>query len=284
VSVYRGRYYSATRCDSSPKPGTNALVSWFLGAYASRGAANLGTYACKRLGSGWSIHAERRAADLGTAPYGGVDSTWGWELANALRLNSAELGIQCIILGRRIWSCSYPDAGWRSYPGQYHGHAHVELIPSAARNLTAATIQSLIGGSGGPTTQGGIMLPRKGDGLDASGKPLPSSHPVRESVRYWQRRLVRLGFDTIKPGDPESWRYDGIYGDGMQRAVAASRKAYGTEDHNVERITGWHAERMDYEVARLNGPAAQIPDSVIKAAAQAAVSDVLGRVRLTVPK
>lgn len=284
MSIYRGPYYSATGCDSSPKPGTNALMSWFLGAYASRGAANLGTYACKRLGSGWSIHAERRAADLGTAPYGGVDSDWGWNLANALRLNSAELGIQCIILGRRIWSCSYPDAGWRNYTGEYHGHAHVELIPSAARNLTAATIQSLIGGSGGPTTQGGIMLPRKGDGLDANGKALPSSHPVRESVRYWQRRLVRLGFDTIKPGDPESWRYDGIYGDGMQRAVTASRKAYGAKDPNVERITGWHAERMDYEVAKKYGPAGQVSDSVVKAAAKSAVSDVLGQVRLTVPK
>mgnify|MGYP001071805020 CR=1 FL=1 len=280
MSIYRGPYYGATGCDSGPKPGVNALVSWFLGAYASRGAANLGTYACKRLGSGWSIHAERRAADLGTAPYGGGDSDWGWNLANALRLNSSELGIQCIILGRRIWSCVQPDAGWRPYSGQYHGHAHVELTPSAAQSLTAATIQSLIGGSGGPTTQGGIMLPRKGDGLDANGKALPPSHPVRESVRYWQRRLVRLGFDTIKKGDPESWRYDGIYGDGMQRAVAASRKAYGAEDPNVERITGWHAERMDYEVARLNGPAGQVPDSVIKAA----VSDVLGRVRLTVPK
>src|SRR5690606_36554945 len=152
VSIYRGPYYGATGCDSGPKPGTNALVSWFLGAYASRGAANLGTYACKRLGSGWSIHAERRAADLGTAPYGRVDSDWGWNLANALRLNSSELGIQCIILGRRIWSCVQPDAGWRPYSGQYHGHAHVELTPSAAQSLTAATIQSLIGGSGGPTT------------------------------------------------------------------------------------------------------------------------------------
>lgn len=128
------------------------------------------------------------------------------------------------------------------------------------------------------------MLPRKGDGLDANGKPLPSAHPVRESVRYWQRRLVRLGFDTIRPGDPESWRYDGIYGDSMQRAVAASRKAYGAEDHDVERITGWHAERMDYEVAKKYGPSGQIPDSVIKTAAQAAVSDVISKVRLTVPK
>jgi hypothetical protein len=145
VTIYRGTYYSADGCDSSPRPGTDALVSWYLGAYAARGAANLGTYVCKRLGSGWSIHAERRAADLGTAPYGGVDSEWGWAFANALRLHSAELGVQLIILGRKVWSCRYPDSGWRDYGGEYHGHAHVELTPSASMQLTTSKIQNTIG-------------------------------------------------------------------------------------------------------------------------------------------
>jgi hypothetical protein len=144
--IYRGPYYSADGCDSSAKPGTDALVSWYLGAYRGQGASNLGTYVCKRLGSGWSIHAERRAADLGTNPYGGVDSAWGWALVNALRLNSAELGVQLIILGNKVWSCRYPDSGWRGYSGEYHGHTHVELTPTAARTLTVAKIQSIIGG------------------------------------------------------------------------------------------------------------------------------------------
>lgn len=146
MSIYRGPYYSADGCDSSAKPGTDALVAWYLGAYRAQGATNLGTYVCKRLGSGWSIHAERRAADLGTTPYGGVDSAWGWALVNALRLNSAELGIQLIILDHKVWSCRYPDSGWRGYSGEYHGHTHVELTPDAARTLTVAKIQSIIGG------------------------------------------------------------------------------------------------------------------------------------------
>lgn len=146
MSIYRGPYYSADGCDSSAKPGTDALVSWYLGAYRSQGATNLGTYVCKRLGSGWSIHAERRAADLGTSPYGGVDSAWGWALVNALRLNSAELGIQLIILDHKVWSCRYPDSGWRGYSGEYHGHTHVELTPQAAQTLTVAKIQRIIGG------------------------------------------------------------------------------------------------------------------------------------------
>lgn len=153
MTLYRGPYYSADGCDSSARAGTDALVSWYLGAYRARKATNLGTYVCKRLGSGWSIHAERRAADLGTSPYGGVDSTWGWALANALRLHSAELGVQLIILGRKVWSCRYPDSGWRTYTGEYHGHIHVELTPTASKSLTVAKIQNTIGGSPPPATE-----------------------------------------------------------------------------------------------------------------------------------
>lgn len=202
MTIYRGAYYSATSCKSGARPGTDALVSWFLGAYSGRNARNLGTYACKRLGSGWSIHAERRAADLGTAPYGGVDSDWGWAFANAVRLNSAELGVQLVILGRQVWSCRYPDSGWRSYTGEYHGHAHVELIPSASTSLTAAKIQSTIGG-GGPLG-GEDMFAKFGD----SGN----------TVRYLQYRLNNVGHSV--------GTVDGDYGAATAKALAAAVKAW----------------------------------------------------------
>lgn len=236
MSIYRGPYYSATGCDSSPKPGTNALMSWFLGAYASRGAANLGTYACKRLGSGWSIHAERRAADLGTAPYGGVDSDWGWNLANALRLNSAELGIQCIILGRRIWSCSYPDAGWRNYTGEYHGHAHVELIPSAARNLTAARIEEVIGGgskpspppSTPPTTDWRRGIINRMNTLNLSGvRASASTHVKGANVRRLQSLLAAAGYPPARTFDAQG-RPDGIGGPGTREALGRFQQAHRT--------------------------------------------------------
>lgn len=147
MGIYRGTYYSASSCSGFARPGARALMSWYLGAHKSRAASNLGIYVCKRLGSGYSIHGDGRACDLGTSPYGGVDSTWGWALANALRLNSAELGIQLIILGNRVWSCRYPDSGWRAYSGAWHGHAHVELTPSAARSLTVTKLQSTLSGS-----------------------------------------------------------------------------------------------------------------------------------------
>lgn len=230
MTTYRGPYYSAKGCDSRSRSGTTALVSWYLGAYSSRGAANLGTYACKRLGSGWSIHAERRAADLGTAPYGGVDSDWGWRLANALRLNSAELGVQLIILGRKVWSCSYPDAGWRNYTGDYHGHMHVELTPDASRNLTATRIQSVIGGTGGggggvptpaPVTDWRKEIPGKMKVLDLSKVTSKgTTHVKGEDVERLQGLLLAAGYGPAglvgRNGRP-----DGIGGPGTRKHLGA---------------------------------------------------------------
>lgn len=221
MTIYRGTYYSAKSCKSANRTGTIALVAWYVGAYQSRGAAGLGTYACKVLGTGWSIHAERRAADLGTVPYGGADSAWGWKLADALRLNSAELGIQCIILGHKIWSCRYPDAGWRIYHGQHHGHLHVELTPAASTSLTAAKIQNIIGGVRDN------MLVKEGD----SG----------EQVRFWQYVLKDLGFD---PGV-----IDGEYGPKMRAAVNMYRKVKGSTNQATQ-ITGWQGWKMLADLAK----------------------------------
>lgn len=76
-----------------------------------------------------------------------------------------------------------------------------------------------------------MRLPRKGD----SG----------EHVEIYQRILVALEFDTIDPRkDPKEWRYDGEYGPATQRAVANSRKAFGAQTTDVERITPWHHMRL----------------------------------------
>jgi hypothetical protein len=71
-----------------------------------------------------------------------------------------------------------------------------------------------------------------------------------QRVRYLQRRLVKLGFDTINPEeDPEDWRYDGIWGEGVTRAVKASRTVFGYQNPDLKEITGWHAEDMDEKLA-----------------------------------
>lgn len=155
MAIYRGPYYSASSCTGSARPGARELMAWYLGAYESRGGANLGIYNCKALGSGVSIHGQGRACDLGTSPYnrpGAGWNAWGWALANALMRNSAELGIQLIIFNRKVWSCTQPDAGWRNYSGSnpHDGHMHVELIPSTAASLTRGRVESVLGGTSAP--------------------------------------------------------------------------------------------------------------------------------------
>lgn len=210
MAIYRGPYYSASGCTGT-KPGVQAFMAWYLGAYGDRGAANLGTAVCKRLGSGWSIHAEGRAADCGTAPYG-VPSGWGWDLANALRKHSAELGIQLIIFQDKLWSASRPDDGWRNYGGDWHGHLHVEFTPTAAKNLTAADVEQHIGGGGMS-----IVGLKRGD----SG----------ERVKALQSMLREAGHD---PGP-----VDGDYGAATAAALLACRLSEGSEAKNGDTVTGW---------------------------------------------
>lgn len=227
MAIYRGPYYSASGCTGT-KSGVLAATSWYLGAYGSRGAANLGTYVCKRLGSGWSIHADGRAADWGTTPYG-VPAGWGWDLANALRLHSDELGVQLIIFQDRLWSASRPDDGWRNYSGDWHGHLHVEFTPTAAQSLTAARVQQILGssGSGG---HGGMIGLKHGD--------------QGPEVRELQCELAELG---LIPTDD----IDGIYGDQTAGAVVEARLSVGSQNPGNGRAIGnWEYRQIKRAVRR----------------------------------
>lgn len=147
------RYDYATGCTGGPLPGAEALMSHYLGAFRDKTnpkAAHLGIYNCKRLGSGWSLHAEGRAADLGTAPYVHAPP-WLWDYCDALRRYSGPIGVQLIIHKGKVWSALRATAGWRDHQGDPHnGHAHVELTIPAARTLTAARIEAAIGGGSQP--------------------------------------------------------------------------------------------------------------------------------------
>lgn len=140
-------YEPAVAPSSAETPGARALMTWYLATYAgSRPApADLGIHVVKRLDDGgWSLHAEGRAADLGTSPYS--RPPWGRDLAETLRVHSRELGVQCVIFDAQIWSGAFPDAGWRRARG-HGGHLHVELSTEAAASLTVARIRAEIGGS-----------------------------------------------------------------------------------------------------------------------------------------
>lgn len=122
-------------------------MSWFLAAYGPLGGVNSGIYNCREVrgGGSYSLHAEGRACDLGIRPY---RAQYGTELAELLRLYSAELGIQLIIWNRRYWSGSYPHSGWRAYSGvsPHEDHIHVELSWASARSLTVERILAVLNG------------------------------------------------------------------------------------------------------------------------------------------
>ena len=138
-------YGRATKPTAGPAPGAKAFMQWVLANFAVRGGKNLGIYVVRTVAgsSTTSLHAEGRACDLGINPHG---AQWGTEFAEQLRLNSAELGVQCVIWNGRIWSGAYPDAGWRAYTGTnaHVDHIHCELTRAAAKTLTAQRIQAVL--------------------------------------------------------------------------------------------------------------------------------------------
>lgn len=148
MSLYRG-YEKATRCSTGPAPGAKALMAWFLGRHQAQGGKNLGIFNCRTVRGSTattSLHGEGRACDFGINPHG---AQWGTLLAENLRLHSGELGIQCLIWNRKIWSGSYPDAGWRAYSGTnpHVDHIHLELSRSAAASLTPQRIHQVLTGA-----------------------------------------------------------------------------------------------------------------------------------------
>lgn len=214
--IYSG-YQGAVRCTSGPTVGCRNLMSWFLGGYARLGGVNTGIFNCRvvRGGSTTSLHGEGRACDLGIRPY---SAAWGTTLADALRLKSRELGIQCLIWNRRIWSGSYPNAGWRPYTGtaSHTDHIHTELSWRTARDapLTVAYIASVMGG--------GIPVPSPSTGTTPAGSRLlkvASPRMEGEDVRLVQR-VLRAWY-----GLPAEF-LDGFYGPGtaaqVRRAQAGS--------------------------------------------------------------
>jgi hypothetical protein len=147
------KYEPAQTCTGGPEPGAKALMAWFIGAYGALGGKNLGIYVCRPVrgsNSTTSLHGEGRACDFGINPNG---AAYGRLLAEQLRLHSAELGIQCIIWDRQIWSGAYPDAGWRAYTGTnpHVDHIHLELTRAAAQSLTAEQVQRVLQPSPAPT-------------------------------------------------------------------------------------------------------------------------------------
>lgn len=141
MAIYNG-YKGAKTCTSGPTSGARGLMSWFLAKFADDGGLNAGIYNCRdiRGGSTTSLHGEGRAADLAIRPY---SAKYGTHLADLLRRYSKELGIQCVIWNRKIWSGLYDE--FRPYTGSnaHVDHLHVELSWASA-NMSQSAMVALL--------------------------------------------------------------------------------------------------------------------------------------------
>ena len=195
MAVFTGLYVGAKTCTGAPSAGAKALMAWFLGAYGAVGGKNLGIYNCRpvRGGGTTSLHGEGRAADFGCP----IGNPWMQALCDQLIANSAELGIQCIIYNRQIWSSTYASQGWRPYKGvaSHTDHAHVELTWAAARTLTVEHIAAILGGR----------------------KPAPSPGAVASQAVIATQRALNF--------QPSLGEVDGIWGSQTERGVNTIREA-----------------------------------------------------------
>lgn len=171
---------------------------------------NMGIYNCRPVRGGQisSIHAEGRAGDHGvnTDARGRVK---GHRLIETLRPVAKELGIQCMIFDRKIWSAKSPGKKGRPYPGvnPHYDHAHIELTRNAAKNLTIATIRDAIEKASKPAVQPAPVKPAAGK------KPVKlGSRALRRGSKgkdvLWVQKRIGHG---VKP--------DGIYGQRTEEAV-----------------------------------------------------------------
>lgn len=251
MSILVGGYVPARSCTGHATPGSKALMSWYLGAYADDGAANLGIYFCKSIAGTHttSLHGEGRAGDMGSKPYRTLP--FMDDVADALVAYSKELGVQCVIHHRKIWSSLYPHAGWRRYLGENHdGHIHAELTPWAAEHLTVAQINAVLGTEIGvrptppPTRPPAadtnwtrrliVALPELKQGRGSKAHP-------DEDVQSMQQLLQARGF---RDGQGKAGA-DGVFGKGTGDDLEAfQRKVKITPDRICGKLTWAHLLRQ----------------------------------------
>lgn len=136
MSIFTG-YVGAKSCTKGPQPGVVAFSRAALDAVPD--SHSDGIYNCRPVRGSTtttSLHGEGRAFDWGCT----AGAKWAADAADYLVTHSKELGIQCVIYNRRIWSGAHPSSGWRAYHGvdAHTTHLHIEFSWAAARGLTEA--------------------------------------------------------------------------------------------------------------------------------------------------
>ena len=248
MAIYTGPYVGAKSCTSGPQPGAWGAMDYFLSAYKSKGGVNTGIYNCRSVRGGrtTSLHGEGRAADFGIRPYG---AKWGTALANALVAHSKELGIQCVIWNRKIWSSSYPRSGWRRYSGvaSHTDHIHVEFTwarAKAGRKETAQHFAKVLGGV------------KPGDVKTGGG----GGSATYRTVKYGQMlRLYTKGAPVKEWQRVVGVKADGYFGPSTASATKKWQKANGLAADGIVGPKTWAKYKSGGRKAKPKGKPFPLP-------------------------
>lgn len=146
-------YQHAAKVAPGPTPGAKTLMAWSLANYPP--GTNLGIFNPRNVRGGvaLSLHAEGRAIDVGYPVSRPDGHHMGQVLAGHMATHHADLGVQCVIFARRIWSNTRPT--WRPYTGtaDHFDHVHIELTRESAAGLTTDIIRQTLEAPTVPTTE-----------------------------------------------------------------------------------------------------------------------------------
>jgi len=128
-----------SRCQTGTRALGVAIANVYPEFLSLRGGYGCYNYRRQTSGTGWSLHAEGRALDVGVPIR---DNQLGWQLACDLTEFRVIYGAMRVIYDRHIWSIEHAGH-WRKLKPttqQHTDHIHIEQYWHSA--LRPATIQS----------------------------------------------------------------------------------------------------------------------------------------------
>lgn len=225
-------YQSATGCTQYGPAGAQALLTYLEDRFSWQ--TSMGICNCRAIaGTGsYSHHAECRAYDMGipTTSSGGARPDLGMQAVNLLGPNGARLGIDHMIYNRTIWSGANPSGRYYSGVHPHYDHVHIGLTRTAGRNLTYATLVTVLGQ---PQGDDGMSL-KHGD----NGRAVAEAQHAM--TQLWGYQMQPDGKDW--PGFPGTSIYtkkpfgpgeDGSFGDHMLAMTKRFQKNIQVEQTGI---------------------------------------------------
>lgn len=180
----------ATGCRNAG-PGATNMLYWLDRESGWREIVyNLGVCNCRMIAgkATRSCHGECRAWDAGLPMINGRANPVGHEIVRALLPKVGQLGIQCLIFDRTIWSASSPQGKRYTGVSPHYDHIHGEHTRRSASVLNVPTVRSVMGPQSRPTQPPPIWAP-----------PPPMGDPVgEEEISMF---VVRSGKGIAYMGD-----------------------------------------------------------------------------------